>query len=72
MKDRNPIVRNFYKQYVHVKEREQEQCHIINVAGDGNCFYRAIQILLGNDEEYYMSLKQSIHDFAKKNMWYTL
>jgi hypothetical protein len=55
-----------------VEEREQEQCHIINVAGDGNCFYRAIQILLGNDEEYYMSLKQSIHDFAKKNMWYTL
>ncbi len=72
MKDRNPIERNFYKQYVHVEEREQEQCHIINVAGDGNCFYRAIQILLGNDEEYYRSLKQSIHDFAKKNMWYTL
>jgi hypothetical protein len=53
---------------VHVEEREQEQCHIINVAGDGNCFYRAIQILLGNDEEYYMSLKQSIYNFAKKNM----
>jgi hypothetical protein len=51
MKDRNPIKRNFIKQYVRVQEREEEQCHIINVAGDGNFFYRAIQILLGNDEE---------------------
>jgi hypothetical protein len=72
MKDRNVIERNFIKQYVRVEEREEEQCHVINVAGDGNCLYRAIQILLGNDEENYMSLKQSIHDFAKKNMGHTL
>ncbi len=72
MKDRNVIERNFIKQYVRVEEREEEQCHIINVAGDGNCFYRAIQILLGNDEEHYMSLKHSIYEFARKNLRYTL
>jgi hypothetical protein len=57
MKDRNVIKRNFIKQYVHMEEREDEQYHIINVAGDGNCFYCAIQILFGNDEENYISLK---------------
>jgi hypothetical protein len=44
MKDRNPIKRNFFKDYVRVEEREEEQFHIINVARDGNFFYRAIQI----------------------------
>ena len=42
MKDGDVIKRNFIKQYVRVEEHEEEQCHVINVAGDGNCFYRAI------------------------------
>ena len=65
MKDGDVIKRNFIKQYVRVEENEEEQCDMINVAGDGNCFYRTIQILLGNDEKHYMSLKQSIYDFAR-------
>jgi hypothetical protein len=50
-----------------VEEREEEHYNIINVAGDGNCLYRAIQIPFGNDEKNYMPLKQMVHDFVKEN-----
>jgi hypothetical protein len=37
---------------------------LINVEGDGSCFYRAVQIALGYQEGNYMLLKDLVHDFA--------
>jgi hypothetical protein len=39
---------------------------VLKVAGDGNCFYSAIQVLLGNEESKYHNLKKLVHDFARE------
>ena len=39
----------------------------IKVIGDGNCFFRAISVALGKDEEEYIEVKDKIIDFMNNN-----
>ncbi len=51
-----------------MQPHEEEKCHVVNVVGDGNCFYRAVQVLLGFDEDDYMPLKEMVYEFAHENI----
>lgn len=39
-------------------------CHIVDNAGGGNCFYRALAHLYYGDENRYQGIKQALADFA--------
>ncbi len=58
-------------EYIRINESDEEQCQVVDVEGDGNCFYRAIQIALGYKEGNYMLLKDLVHDFARKQWEFT-
>ena len=53
------------KQYV--KAEADIDCFIKEAGGRGNCFYRSIQELLGNNPDDYMSLKEMVHEYAKRH-----
>jgi hypothetical protein len=41
-----------------------EPCSIIDVAGDGNCFYRAVAVAMGHQEATYGDIKKIVSDFT--------
>ncbi|QJD14857.1 replicase [Actinidia seed-borne latent like virus] len=45
---------------------------IIKVVGDGNCFYRALRVCLGHDEEGYSITKEKLHKSASKSEFFRL
>ncbi len=49
------------------KIEKKENHTIINVKGDGNCFYRALSVCLGYDESQYMTIKEILSDFLLEN-----
>jgi hypothetical protein len=51
-------------EYIRIDKSDEEQYRMVDVEGDGNCFYRAVQIALGYQEGNYMLLKDLVHDFA--------
>jgi hypothetical protein len=53
-------------EYIRINESDEEQCQVIDVEGDSNCFYRVVQIALGYSN--YMLFKDLVHDFARK-LW---
>jgi hypothetical protein len=44
-----------------------EEFLIVDVQGDGNCFYRAVSVLLGLPEEEYKALKFRMNKYVFKN-----
>lgn len=40
---------------------------IVNVKGDGNCFYRALALTLGYCEDSYETIKILLHDYILSN-----
>ena len=55
----------FVKEYV-LAENEVE-CVVQEAGGGGNCFYRSIQVLLGNNPNDYMVLKEMVYEYAKSH-----
>nr|UIW14227.1 MAG: replicase [Actinidia seed borne latent virus] len=45
---------------------------IIKVVGDGNCFYRALRVCLGHDEEGYSVTREKLHKSASKSEFFRL
>ncbi len=43
----------------------QENFTVVNVAGDGNCFYRALSVLLGSHSNQYKMVKDMVADYIK-------
>ena len=46
---------------------QQHDYHVVDVAGDGNCFYRAVLVTLGYSEERYATLKQLLNEYLLSN-----
>ena len=40
---------------------------IVNVLGDGNCFYRALALTLGMNENGYSQIKSLLYDYLAVN-----
>jgi hypothetical protein len=51
-------------EYIRIEKSDEEQCQVVDVEGDGNCFYRTVHFALGYQEGNYMLLKDLVHDFA--------
>lgn len=45
----------------------KENKKIINVRGDGNCFYRVLALTLGMEENDYKEIKIIMYDFLEAN-----
>ncbi len=50
-----------------MQNEEFPACKIVDVPGDGNCFYRSLQLLLGNDHKEYMVLKDLVYFYTQQN-----
>lgn len=46
---------------------EFENHHLVNVKGDGNCFFRALSFLLFEDEDNWAEVKRQLVRFFRKN-----
>ena len=53
-------------QFVYVKKTavDTEPCSVVDVEGDGNCFYRAVAVAMGLEEAAYRDIKNLVHDFT--------
>ncbi len=56
----------YIQKYDYTKVENQER-KIVNVKGDGNCFFRAIAVSLGYNESQYMTIKEILSDFVLEN-----
>ena len=56
--------------FVYVKKTvvDTEPCSVVDVEGDGNCFYRAVAVAMGLEEAAYRDIKNLVHDFTLANM----
>jgi hypothetical protein len=56
-------------EFVYVKKTavDSEPCSVIDVEGDGNCFYRAVAVAMGLGEAAYRHIKKLVHDFTIAN-----
>ena len=52
----------YVRKYDKINNRD-----IVNVMGDGNCFYRALAVAMGMTEDSYAEIKILLHDFLEEN-----
>jgi len=56
-------------EFVYVKKTavDSEPCSVVDVEGDGNCFYRGVAVAMGLGEAAYRDIKKLVHDFTIAN-----
>ena len=60
--------KSFKFAYVKKTVVDTEPCSVVDVEGDGNCFYRAVAVAMGLEEAAYRDIKNLAHDFTLANM----
>ena len=47
---------------------DSEPCSVVDMEGDGNCFYRGVAVAMGIEEAAYRNINKLVHDFAITNI----